>query len=334
MTINSTTPTTPPWIRRIDSLSAMEAAQLADGYPFLPIDEDLAFDLLAWADAEPWKGNALQPLEGANRRVLREEIMSRGMDRKPVIELPRGWIADGNTRLLVYDECYRDGHPVHFPGFEVREFRDDEERADFQMACAIVHRHLSTKQRKCLVRAGIQRHPEWTDNRLGALHGLTQDTVTRISDEMIAAAEIPSRPERRVGADGREYDAPKLRSKKPKPTPALHPAAALIAAWHCERGGHGTTADDLLLLSADAGIDLLGLVKIADGPNDRATRLALTAWLWTLCGERFGDHTVVGARAKNSWSTFNLIRTADLRRALLRPAGGGPTSENRSTEED
>ena len=245
---------TPVWIRRIQDLTQIELAQMKDQFPLLRINDDLALDLIAWREAAPWTANAIQPRVGGKLGMLRDELLSRGMQNKPVMDVVDGWIGDGNSRLIAYDEARRDGHNLHFPGFEIRQFANDVERHEYQVACAVVHRQLATKERKKLVRMGITHHPDWTDNRLATLYGLSQDTVTKISNEMVSNGEISNRPSIRIDAAGREIDVRKLK-QKPKREHVEHHLQPLIDAWHAARGGHGTTSAELLPIAESAGID-------------------------------------------------------------------------------
>lgn len=311
---------TPAWIRQIADLNDVERTQMEDQFPLLQINDDLAFDLIVWRDAEPWKQNAIQPREGTQLRLLRDEILSRGMDNKPVLDPTDGWIADGNSRLLAYDEIRRDGQHVAFPGFDLRSFDNDVERHDYQVACAVVHRQLATKERKCLIRVGISHHPEWTDNRLGVLYGLTQDTVTRISDEMVANADIPPRPDKRIDAAGREIDVTKLKKKAKKDGAAKpsHPLLPLVTAWHAARGGHGTTSAELLPIAESAGIDLVALGACKAEHQGSGRLKAVTAWIGNHSCVPIGNYVITAYRHSSSgFTVFSLVRRGDYRPDLV-----------------
>jgi len=334
MTINHT----PSWIKRIADFSDIELAQLGDQYPLLRIDDDLAFDVMAWRDAAPWTANAIQPRVGGKLRILRDELLSRGMQDRPVIDVADGWVADGNSRLIAYDDARRDGNNVGFPGFDVRRFANAIERHEYQVACAVVHRQLATKERKRLVRAGITHHPDWTDNRLAILYGLSQDTVTRISDEMVSNREISNRPSIRIDAAGREIDVTKLKQKQKKGH-LEHHLLPLIAAWHESRGGHGTTSAELLAIAETAGIDLVALGACKPEHDGTARLKAVTAWLGRQASVPIGGRVITVYRHNSSgFTVFSLVKRGDYRPDLdgktttVTPEstlhGDGATSEN------
>jgi hypothetical protein len=323
----------PAWIRRTADLGDIELAQLGDQYPLLRINDNLAFDLVAWRHAASWTTNAIQPRTGGKLRILRDELISRGMENRPVIDAVDGWVADGNSRLLAYDDARRDGHDLRFPGFEIRQFDNDVQRHEYQVACAVVHRQLATKERKKLVRTGIAHHPAWTDNRLAILYGLSQDTVTRISDEMIDAGEVNPRPKIRIDAAGREVDVSKLKMKA-KQTVQPNPLLPLVQAWHESRGGHGTTSAELLPIVESAGIDLIALGACKPEHDGTARLKAVTAWLGRQASVPIGGHVITVYRhSLSGFTVFSLVRRGDYRPDLVgKPADPGDdvTSENRN----
>jgi len=305
------------WIRPIKELNKIEKAQLKEGFPLLPIDGEFCFDLLAWVGAEPWRDNHIPPRPVKEIRQLAEELASRGMDEKPVIDVRDGWVADGSSRLRALHLAQGlDGLSIHFPGFITRRFETQKERDDYQAAKALTHRQLKTKQKTALVRVGITNHPEWADNRIGALYALDQATVTRVSDEMVEACEISSRPETRIGADGREHPAPKAKKKKKGGELVEHPALPLIMAWHRERGGHATTSEEIIDIADANGIDLVALGVTKNGKKNRARRLSATSWLLDHEGHQIGKFYVSARKAPNGWAVFSLLRPGEYRPSL------------------
>jgi len=57
--------------------------------------------------------------------------------------------------------------------------------------------------------SAIKRHPERSDNWIATDLGIDQETVTSISEELVANGEISPRPDMRIGADGRKQPAKK-----------------------------------------------------------------------------------------------------------------------------
>jgi hypothetical protein len=309
------------WIRQIQSLNEIERAQMQDQFPFVAIDDVLAFDLVEWTKAEGWKANTMPALKKGEANRLRDSVTRYGVLDNLLIDTSDGWVADGNHRLQFYHEARGAGLSVPFAGFTVRKFADEHEREAYQATRTFAGRAPNTRMKRAAARRLICRHPDWADNRIACEIGIDQGTVTSVSDEMIAQREISPRPNIRIDAAGREIDVSKLKKKAKKDcaAKASHPLLSLVTAWHAARGGHGTTSAELLPIAESAGIDLVELGACKSTHDGTARLKTLSKSLGQFIGQPVGTVVITAYRQPSSgFTVFALVRGQDYRPNLDR----------------
>lgn len=250
--------TSPPWILMMEHLSEIHRAQLAEGYPVLPIDETRAFDLIRWMEEEQHLKNPMPSRSKKEQDLLIESVRERGVEQPVILDADTLTIVDGHHRLVAFATiCGELGeNPPPFAGFRLISFADDTDRLDYQTRHSVLQRAMGLKAKKELARNAIKRHLEWADNRLGALVGLDQETVTKLSNEMVLLGQIKPRPKKRVGADGRTHPAAGLRKKKEKKkTKQQEHQDYLIHHWFTLRGSHLTSVEELVKMVDALGLD-------------------------------------------------------------------------------
>lgn len=248
----------PPWILLIEELSAVLRAQLDERFPVLAIDATRAIDLMRWMEEEQHLKNPMLSRSKKEQDLLIESVRERGVEQPVVLDADTLAVVDGHHRLQAYTTiCGELGeNPPPFAGFRLISFTDDTERLDYQTRHSVLQRAMGLKAKKALARDAIMRHLDWADNRLGALVGLDQETVTKLSNEMVLLGEIKPRPKDRIGADGRSHPAAGLRKRKEKKQSKEEAHEGhLLQHWFTLRGSHLTAVEDLVRMVKALGLD-------------------------------------------------------------------------------
>lgn len=129
--------------------------------------------------------------------ALKADIKERGV-LVPVELDGDGNILDGHHRVQIAEELGKDYPTV------IRLGMTEEEKRSHIRRLNLARRHLSRKQKRELIKGQLKDTPEYSNNRIAQMLGVTVDTVISIRRDMESKGEL-SKFESLIGADGKEY---------------------------------------------------------------------------------------------------------------------------------
>jgi len=145
----------------------------------------------------PDSGLQLMPdLSEAEYTALRESLREHGV-LVPLVYDERGALLDGHHRLRACGELGIANYPS-----EVVPCADDAERRTLARALNCQRRHLTQEQRRGLIADQLCDTPDWADNRIAAVVGVSDHTVAAVRAELEATSQIAKLADRE-GGDGK-----------------------------------------------------------------------------------------------------------------------------------
>src|SRR5260370_13125007 len=137
----------------------------------------------------------MPPLLEGDRRRLKESIERKGLLKDKVPEVDEnGRLLDGFNR---HEICAELG--ISYKPKRITDLAEDE-KWDYVWAVNVPRRHLTTEQKRELIRERLRRHPEESDRAIRAqlgLHNMTVGAVRRAledADEIIQTTRKHQRP--------------------------------------------------------------------------------------------------------------------------------------------
>ena len=194
-------------------------------------------------------------------------------------------------------------------------FKDNDDRLDYQTRHSVLQRVMPLKAKKEMARAAIKRHLDWADNRLGALVGLDQETVTKLSNEMVLLKEIEPRPKNRIGADGRSQPAAGLKKEK-KQTKQQEHQSYLLRCWFDLRGSHLTSVEDLVAMVKTLGLDFKSFDNIKIDKEFKQEVCMLTWVRMAMENGSTGKYKIAVVRVGSAKECYQLLPTSGYREKL------------------
>lgn len=120
---------------------------------------------------------------------LKASMQEHGWDRAfPVIRDEHGNTLDGHHRTRIWAELGRD--PRDIPTL-VREGLTDQEKRDLVWMANVPRRHLTTDQKRELIRLRLKDRPELSNRSIASDVGVDHHTVGTIRDDLEQGGEIP-----------------------------------------------------------------------------------------------------------------------------------------------
>jgi len=127
---------------------------------------------------------------------LKADIEEHGLRYPPVVD-ENGTTIDGHQRRRALEELGRDYHTIVLPpGLSDADKRTEARRLN------LLHRQVSQEQRRGLIADQLKDTPDWADNRIAAVIGVSDHTVAAVRGELEANFAI-AKLEAHEGADGR-----------------------------------------------------------------------------------------------------------------------------------
>lgn len=155
----------------------------------------------------------LPPLSEDEYAALRDDIRGAGV-RVPIDVDEDGNILDGHHRKAIAEEL-----GVECPERVVRDLPEFA-KVDYALTVNLTRRHLTTDQKKALVKASLKRDPSLSNRDHARRCAVGHPFVAGLREAMEAAGQIAPR-EGRTGRDGKEYPArrpPQVESDSTSPT--------------------------------------------------------------------------------------------------------------------
>jgi hypothetical protein len=158
-------------------------------------------------------------------RQLKEDIKARGQVLEPLDVTDSGVILDSHNRWAIIQELKIEGVKI---SYDVRtlEFGTDHVTAvpSFVRAVNLHRRHLTTEQKRKLIREELKANPTDSNRKIAELLGVDDKTIAASRKQTESTAEIPQ-SEARKGADGKTRRTPPPRAKRPNAEPKADDAA-------------------------------------------------------------------------------------------------------------
>jgi len=145
----------------------------------------------------------MPPLSDEEYAALKQDIAESGV-RVPVVEDAEGGILDGHHRVRAWNELRDEGVEVRDYPRDVRDVLMDEgEKRDIARKLNMARRHLSSAQKRNVVAAKLKESPEWANNRIASLLGVSDDLVGAVRRDEETNLRI-TKVDELVGADGKK----------------------------------------------------------------------------------------------------------------------------------
>lgn len=142
------------------------------------------------------KYQLLPPLSDEERAALERSIVEHGV-LVPVEYDEHGEILDGHHRVAICESLGL----VDWPRFVRKGLSETEKRA-LSRELNFARRHLTTAQKRALIADQLRDTPTISSRAIAAMLGVSDKTVAKVRQELVATAEIPQLEET-VGADGK-----------------------------------------------------------------------------------------------------------------------------------
>jgi len=138
----------------------------------------------------------LPPLLPDEFAALKASIAETGYVGEPIVGDQDGGIVDGFHRQRACDEL-----GIDCPR-EVRQFATEAEKFELSLRLNCRRRQLTRKQRQSLIGAYLRCDPQITDKHLADIIGVSQNTVARVRETLIATFQVEKFDKLR-GRDGK-----------------------------------------------------------------------------------------------------------------------------------
>ncbi len=155
---------------------------------------------------------ALSPEEYA---ALKAGIAENGVE-VPVVLDAEGEIIDGHHRVRAWTELRDEGRELADYPREVRsDLKTNAEKRELAWRLNMQRRNLNRAQKRALIAAKLKETPEWSDNRIAKLLGVSWHTVSEVRKELEATSQI-AKLERLIGSDHKERPRSDARTEEEK----------------------------------------------------------------------------------------------------------------------
>lgn len=148
----------------------------------------------------------MPPLSDDEYRELKASIEKNGI-QVPVIIDEDGNVIDGHHRVMIANEL-----GVKYPKHMLLDLTE-EQKLDLSVSLNVDRRQLTREQKRQVIAAQLQRHPERSNREHARQLGMDHKTINSVRERLEAAGEIPHLTHT-VGADGKQYPA-----TRPAPEP-------------------------------------------------------------------------------------------------------------------
>jgi hypothetical protein len=141
-----------------------------------PEDEKARLRLKAIKDRGKYR--VMPPLSSEEHAHLKDGIRENGISL-PIVEDQQGHIIDGHHRLLAWRELMNEGVDLGPIPRLSSKLKGVHEKRNEAFRLNMIRRHLSQEQKREVVKAKLKESPEWGDNRVGQLLGVSDAAAPR-----------------------------------------------------------------------------------------------------------------------------------------------------------
>jgi ParB-like chromosome segregation protein Spo0J len=143
----------------------------------------------------------MPPLSDEEFAALKEDIRVNGV--LVAIEYDeQGNILDGHHRTRAIEELRAEGHRVDEIPRVFRRDMSEEQKRTYSRKVNMIRRHLSSAQKRDLIKDQLMDTPEMSDRYIAAGLGLDHKTVGRIRGHLVASGDLPQFA-KSMGLDGK-----------------------------------------------------------------------------------------------------------------------------------
>lgn len=131
-----------------------------------------------------------------------------------VVEDTGGDVIDGHHRVRAWTELRDEGYDTPDYPREVRsDLKTNAEKRELAWRLNMQRRHLNKAQKQDMIARKLKESPDWSDNRVAKLLGVSWLTVNTVRLELEETSQI-ERLERLVGSDGKSRHRADQRTKE------------------------------------------------------------------------------------------------------------------------
>jgi ParB-like chromosome segregation protein Spo0J len=148
------------------------------------------------------KFQVMGALSKGEYEALKADIAENGVV-VAVVEDAGGRVIDGHHRVRAWTELRDEGHDTPDYPRDVRsDLKTDAEKRELAWRLNMQRRHLNRAQKQDMIARKLKESPDWSDNRVAKLLGVSWVTVHMAREELEGTSQI-ERLERLVGSDGK-----------------------------------------------------------------------------------------------------------------------------------